>query len=156
LEYYRRALEIFRQIGDPVHEGFILNSIGVTLSELGRNDDAIRELEQAAVLNHENREYLLEGHSHAALGDLWFKKGDFSKSLECYEKSLAIRRQIGDKKGEAWMLYRQGLTHCELKEIPRAKEAARLSMQLASEVGDESLKNSSKQLLQRLEGGVNA
>jgi tetratricopeptide (TPR) repeat protein len=123
---------------------------------LGKDEQAVQRLEEAAGLNHQNREFLLEGHSRAALGDVWRKKGDLSRALECYEASLAIRRQIGDRKGEGWMLYHKADIFAALNEGERAKESSALAIQIALEVGDDKLNRACQETLKQNIGGSNA
>jgi class 3 adenylate cyclase/tetratricopeptide (TPR) repeat protein len=105
LRHYERALTLFRMLGDPANAGLMLNSIGVTLTALERTSEAKSRLDEAIALHRETGQLRLEGHALAALGDLSARSGDRGTAGRHYGRSLEIRRRIGDRRGEGWMLY---------------------------------------------------
>jgi tetratricopeptide (TPR) repeat protein len=83
----------------------MLNSVGITLEQLGQTAEARSRLEEAVALHRETGQRQLEGHALAALGDISEELGETLAAVDYYERSLAIRRDIGDHRGEGWMLY---------------------------------------------------
>jgi tetratricopeptide (TPR) repeat protein len=105
LPRYEGALRLFQQLDDPEAVGLLLNSVGVMLKILDR-PEAEERLRKAVEFNRQNGQQLLEGQALAALGDLATQKGRLEEAFERYQTSLEIRRAIGDRKGEGWMLLR--------------------------------------------------
>jgi tetratricopeptide (TPR) repeat protein len=128
LPHYERALAIFRSLHDSAHAGLMLNSVGITLKQLGRPAEAESRLEEAVALHRETGQRQLEGHALAALGDISDERGDRHRAVEYYERSLEIRRGIGDDRGEAWMLCNLARTGgTALQDRERVERATRLA-----------------------------
>ncbi len=139
LGHYERARALFDTAGDRVHLGVALNSLGVTLSRLGRLDDAEARLLQAVEVSHAVGERLVEGHGHAALGDVLLARGANEAAALRYEASLALRRQIGDRRGEGWMLHHIARACARAGDGARARESAEAAASIAVELGDAAL-----------------
>ena len=104
LEYYARALQLYREMQDTAHAGVILNSIGVTLRCMKRYDEAVACLQEAVATNRQAQQRLYEGHGLAALGDVYRDRGNYERARIYYQASLQLRQEIGDSRGEGWML----------------------------------------------------
>ena len=59
----------------------------------------------------------------------------FRYTIEFYQQSLAITREIGDRGGEAKSWFNLGLTYYKLKRIAEAKEAYLQSRELFQALG---------------------
>ena len=93
LEHYEAALALVRAIGaDRGDEAVILNSLGVTLTKLGRPDEARTVLEESLALSREIGERQLEAHALAALGQVSLNAHDLDGAAECFEQSRALRQ----------------------------------------------------------------
>jgi serine/threonine protein kinase/tetratricopeptide (TPR) repeat protein len=106
LEHYEAALALVRgplladtgrARGDEV---VLLNSLGVSLTRLGRPDEARTVLEEGLALSREIGERQLEAHALAALGLVCMNTHDPAGAAECFEQSRALREAIGDREGE--------------------------------------------------------
>jgi tetratricopeptide (TPR) repeat protein len=124
LTHYEAALLLAREQGDPVEEGVILNSVGVTLSKLNRPEDARTVLEESAALNHDTGQLLLEAHALAALGHVSRALGRMDRAVEQFTQSMELRRQAGDRVGEAWMWRRISETQAARGNDVAAQAAA--------------------------------
>jgi serine/threonine protein kinase/tetratricopeptide (TPR) repeat protein len=116
LEHYEAALALVRgpllagggsSRGD---EAVILNSLGVSLTKLGRPDEARTVLEESLALSREIGERQLEAHALAALGLVCMNTHDLAAAAGCFEQSRVIREALGDRAGEASM--RRRLAAC--------------------------------------------
>jgi tetratricopeptide (TPR) repeat protein/class 3 adenylate cyclase len=96
LRHYETALAQVRRIDQRADEGVILNSLGVTLSRLGRHEEAWRVLNESATLNEATGERLLLAHALAAMGDACAATERAADARRCYERAAAIRRDLGD------------------------------------------------------------
>ena len=100
LRQYEAALRLCRELEDRIHEGLILNSVGATLLKLRRHDEARTALEEGIRANARSGERLLEAHGHALLGDVLVAAGRPRDAGLAYERALALRLALGDRRGE--------------------------------------------------------
>ena len=108
LGHYDAGLRLCRETGDRVHEGLMLNSMGVTLARLQRYDEARTVLEESVALTRGLGERLLEAHGLAALADVSVCLGRVAAARDCLDAALALRRGLGDEAGAAQVLRRLG------------------------------------------------
>lgn len=142
LAHYEAALGCIRELGNrPQEEGLTLNSIGVTLSRLHRYEEARTALEDALGVNRRSGERLLEAHTLAALGDVACETGRFDAALAQFDASLAIRRQIDDRRGEGWMLHHLARTRGRTGDASGAEALFGEAERIADECGDAALRS---------------
>ena len=110
---FEASFESLTAAGDDTHAGLALNSIGRTLRDLGRLDEARARLEEAIALNRGSGQRLLEAHGEAALGDVLLDLERPKEAEARMKAALEIRRALDDPAGEAWML-------CGLVRVHRA------------------------------------
>jgi hypothetical protein len=84
-------------------------------------------------------ERLLEGHALAALGDIYAANSWHQPALDCYCESLEIRKAIGDRRGEGWMLYQLARLSKKTDAAGRVADLLAQASAIASEIGDEQL-----------------
>ena len=96
LSHFTKALAIFTDLDDLVHQGLMLNSIGASHAKLGAFDEAISALEKAIQTHESTGEQRMKGHALATLGDAHRDQGNYGKALDHYSKSLQIRWDIDD------------------------------------------------------------
>ena len=136
LEAFREARALFEQLALAGSAGLMMNSIGACLLKLGRVEDARRTLEDALPVHAAATQPLLEGHALALLGDAAVAAGDLQAAVEAYERSLAIRRRIGDRRGEAWMHVSLARASREAGAHGRAREQALAAAAIGEELND--------------------
>jgi serine/threonine protein kinase/tetratricopeptide (TPR) repeat protein len=139
LTHYERGLRLFEASDDHAHAGLMLNSIGVTLQRLGRPEEAIRRLEEAIRLHRRTQQLQLEAHALGVLGDVYFGMDRQEEALPCYLDSLRLRPELGDRRGEGWMLQRLARSYAAQGFRERSRNAAERATLIAAEVGDEEL-----------------
>jgi tetratricopeptide (TPR) repeat protein len=139
LAHYEEALRVYRELGDLAHAGLMLNSIGVTLRALARYDEALVQLRVAVGTNEEAGQRLLQGHGLAAMGDVSLDLGDREQAVRHYQASLDLRREIGDRRGEGWMLHALSRAYAAGNLWMQARECAAQAAAIADECGDEEL-----------------
>ena len=111
----------------------------MTLTRLDRRDEARTTLEASAVLTRETGQPQLEAHALAALGQLCRIEARPERAVEYFERSLALRRTVGDRIGEGWMLHRLAEARTTLGEPDSAREAATAAARVAAESQDATL-----------------
>jgi len=113
---HQLALDAARQAGDADAEAGIMRSLGALYRELGRYDEAVTLLTQAAAIfeSHGDR------HRWAAvlrnLGDAYRYQGRLTEAIETFSAGLAVFRSAGDSRSEAGALNgmadaHRGLSH---------------------------------------------
>ena len=88
-----------REEGSVAHEVVILNSLGASLTRLGRPDEARTVLEESLALGQTIGERQLKAHALAALGHVSLTTGDPGSAAEKFEESRLLRQAIGDRAG---------------------------------------------------------
>jgi tetratricopeptide (TPR) repeat protein len=137
---YQRALALYEALGDRPSRGLMLNSVGVTLKALGRREEARTCLEQAIAFHREAEQPLLEAHALAALGDLHRESAELSAAERDYRRSLQLRRALGDRRGEGWMLAQLAQLELAQGRADRARDLAGEAAAIAAECGDDALR----------------
>jgi tetratricopeptide (TPR) repeat protein len=109
------------------------------LGRLRRYEEARTALEDALAINRQSGERLLEAHTLAALGDVAHETGRFDAALAHFDASLAIRRQIDDRRGEGWMLHHLARTRARMGDASGAEALFGEARRIAAECGDATL-----------------
>ncbi len=73
--------------------------------------------------------------SLTSLGIVYDSLGEYQKAIEFYQQSLAIKREIGDRRGEAKSWFNLGFTYYKLDRISEAKEAYLQARELYQALG---------------------
>jgi tetratricopeptide (TPR) repeat protein len=139
LIHYEAALIQYREAGDLSETALMLNSLGVTLRHLGRYDDALVRLEQAVHAAHQAEHRLFLGYALAAIGDVYRDQGDCAEALRYYRRSLELRREIGDRQGQAWMFHHLAMTEGLDGPTEQAREWAAQALEIAHSENDSEL-----------------
>jgi CHAT domain-containing protein len=71
-----------------------------------------------------------------ALGSAYGSLGEYPKAIEFYQQSLAIKREIGDRKEVANSLNNLGNAYANLGQYPKAIEFHQQSLGIAREIGN--------------------
>jgi len=72
------------------------------------------------------------------LGNIHLVHGNYAEALEKYERSLAIRSELGDKKRIAESLHQLGVIHHEQGNYAEAQDKYEQSLAIAVELGNKS------------------
>ena len=92
----------------------------------------------------------MEGHGLAVLGDVHLACKRYDDASQCYEASLAIRRAIGDRRGEGWMLHNLANAHDREGRTAVARELVLQAAAIATEQSDAELSVASERMLRSL------
>lgn len=131
---YEAALRICRETSDTVHEGLILNSLGASLNKLRRWDEARTALTEAVRVTTATGEQQLLGHALSALADVCIGRGQYLDAFEYLHQAMHIRRALGDRRGEGWLLEKMARAHSALGNSAEAAEAACAAEAIAQDV----------------------
>jgi len=135
LEHARRALELFRALGQPTREADALNTVGWFLAGLGEHDTA-RDHCRAALTLH-RRHHNLDGEAATldSLGWIEHRTGHHEQAVRHYQDALALRRTLGNTTWAADTLDHLGHPHAALGRHPEARAAWQEALELYREQG---------------------
>jgi tetratricopeptide (TPR) repeat protein len=122
LEFGQRALAIWREIDDRRNEGITLCTLGDVSFDLGQLDAAADFYSQALPVCHETDRHS-EGRVLHAFGNVHQKLGNIPDAIAYYERALLLRREIGDRFGEAETSHQLGRALREADQPAAARRA---------------------------------
>jgi serine phosphatase RsbU (regulator of sigma subunit)/Tfp pilus assembly protein PilF len=102
LEYYNKALEIRKDIGDTLGISFSYHNIGNIHKNQGDIPLALEYFAKSLKIKEEAGDKLGIASSYNSIGNVHGDQGDIPLALEYFAKSLKIREEIGDKRGIAF------------------------------------------------------
>ncbi|HKV50850.1 MAG TPA: tetratricopeptide repeat protein, partial [Gemmatimonadaceae bacterium] len=139
LEQYHLATAAFDACDDADGVGLSLNSIGATLRSMGRHADARASLDRALDHNERAARPELLGHTLGMLGAVEMDAGAPDRAIPFLERSLAIRVERGDTRGEGWMCYELSRAAAAGAKPDHARAMLESSARAARESGDTEL-----------------
>jgi predicted ATPase/class 3 adenylate cyclase len=133
-----QALGLYRELGDRVAVGRLLNMTGPPLSVAGREEEAERVLTEALALNEELGAEGEVALSLSLLGHVAYARGDVEKAVDLWERSVVLAR----RRGILWMLasnlHSLADTRFERGELDAARDLCREAIRRSRELGEES------------------
>jgi tetratricopeptide (TPR) repeat protein len=143
-EFYERALAASRGTERADDIVLILASLGAVHRKSGRLDDAVVVIEEAIEeSDRKDANPLLRGYAQGVLGDALLEKEDLAGAERAYSESLALRRRLGDERGEAWMLVKLSDVEVRRGALDRVRELNGRAYEIASRLQDEELMRAS-------------
>jgi tetratricopeptide (TPR) repeat protein len=158
---FTEALEIHQEFHDRCGEAHMINDLGIVLGIARRHREAIDHFQRAMTLLVEQGDRRGEANALSnlggaylgmprlneatnsprrdvgAAGELSDDATDPTKAIECYERSLAIRREIGDRQGEGESINGLGNANRSLRRFDAAVACYEKALSLCKETGDE-------------------
>ena len=105
IEYYERALPIYRELKNRIGEAETLKFLGGAYTAINGSEKAIDHFEQALAIFRETKSRLGEGDTLEKLGLVYNRLNRPEKAIEYHEQALVISRAIYDRNMEADALY---------------------------------------------------
>jgi tetratricopeptide (TPR) repeat protein len=136
LDYYEKALPLYRESDYHNGESLALTNIGFVLSQMGDNERALEFYAESLALNREHGDKNGEATILNNIGTAWMNLGDNQKALDYYEQALPLRQSSGDKWGAATVLNNIGRMWSLLGEQDKAIEYLNQALPLRQAVGD--------------------
>ena len=78
------------------------------------------------------------GNAHSDIGDVYFDRGDTTKSAKCYKQHLKVAKENGDRLGEGRASKNMGFVQLRRGNFDAAKKDFELCLEIAKEIGDKS------------------
>jgi tetratricopeptide (TPR) repeat protein len=113
---------------------------------MSRFDEAIAALDRALAMHRETNERLHEGQALAVMGHLHADRDQLTEAIEAYQRSLTIRREIGDPLGQGWMTYYTAVIYVRQMQIQEGRSFVSQAHEIASTHDDQELGQACHQL----------
>jgi predicted ATPase len=137
LSNYEATLPLAEQLGNQYLRATTYQRLGQLKSRVGEYAEALQYHQQALTLLEEARgERALEGALLNDIGTNYCWMGDYRTALDYFERSRIIRRDLGDKRHEAFCGMNMGTVYSLLGDRIRAVELLEQAHQVFQEVGD--------------------
>lgn len=138
--FYERALSASHTSARSDDAILILASLGAVHLKSGRLDMAVSVLGDAIERSdREDSSPRLRGYALAVLGDAHMGDDNLAEAERAYSESLALRRSLGDERGEAWMLVKLSDVEERRGALDRVRELNSRAYEIASRVDDDEL-----------------
>jgi len=131
----REDLETCAGWVESAEQGWYANRLGWVLQRIGDRRAGQRCLEQALAIaqgQDQNLELALLNN----LAGVYRNTGQPGRALELYEQALPIRREVGDRAGEAATINNMALVYSDTGQPGRALELYEQAQPITREVGD--------------------
>jgi tetratricopeptide (TPR) repeat protein len=139
VEHYRRALALYRELGDPRGQSHCHNNLGIVYARRGEVEYAERELTTAIVLGRTISAPDLSGLFTLNLGVIHLKRGQLDRARELIGESLAQFAAVKNSERQVFALL--NLAHLD-REQGNAEGAASLYeavISLAQRIGQDDV-----------------
>jgi DNA-binding SARP family transcriptional activator len=112
-----------------------LTYLGLCAWTEGRYEDALPPLQQAlADFEEIGTDAFGLARCLNSLGLVHLELGDLSLAEDCFARSLALRQQIGDRRGEAWCWHNQGRAALARGDLAAARENLEAAQAIFAEI----------------------
>ncbi len=133
---HRRALEVYRSLGDGQGTAFTLNNLAVQAMD-GRDLDLAERL--LAEVLESTRDLRLRGFALGNLGEIALLRADVKRACELHAQGLRNLEDVGDEWGVLFSLYNLGIAHLYQSDLVTADRCLRRGLTRAAALGDRSL-----------------
>jgi tetratricopeptide (TPR) repeat protein len=130
------AIQLAREAGDPRAEVAGHLHWGQALSEQSDFEAARRLLEKTVTLAQAGRLRPEQAQGLRHLGSVYWCLGEYPQAGIHYTESLALTRDIGDRRNEASALNNLGLVHWRQGEYAQASDYLERALQIRCQIGD--------------------
>jgi CHAT domain-containing protein/predicted negative regulator of RcsB-dependent stress response len=121
LEYYNRALTIFREVADTQGVAIMQKEIGRVYQLQGDHQKALEHLGEARALFHAMSNPQYEAVSLRLLGEVYWSLGNNEKALEYFNQALLQQRALRDQSNEAATLLGIARSERDLGQLNEAR-----------------------------------
>lgn len=139
INQYKKALMMWRIVGDKREEARALIVIGEAYYVMGRLQASLNIYGQALRLSQSLKDYQLESNVLRDLGHVFLYLGNGEKALEYCTKALALSRSVQDVKGEIRSLNNIGEIHYISGELKQSLEVLNQALLLCNGLDDHQI-----------------
>ncbi len=132
---FKSTVTELRSIGDPRFTAIGLNALSVSALSLGRVEEARFALEESITLSSATGDRWALGFAYRGLGVIAETQGDYLQSVEIFQKSLAVLKNLGARQDVAHVLAEMARSILTLGDEAEAERIWREALQIANETG---------------------
>jgi tetratricopeptide (TPR) repeat protein len=133
-EYFQKALDLYKEVGDQADVGRMWHNIASTYSATGRNAEARAALEESLKIARDTNDHPLEAGSLLSIAIQDQQEGKNDDALKTYQKCLKIGRDYKDRQVEAVSLINIGDLYRKTGENRLAVDNYRLALPIFQEL----------------------
>jgi predicted ATPase/DNA-binding SARP family transcriptional activator len=134
-DFFRRGLHLAEEIGNQQTTAFLLSNLGGVLWELGEQQSGLEFTHQAASLAEKIQHWPLFSGCLSNLAEMSFVKKDYAQSSDLRHRSLALHRELGNRRGEAFDTVMLGYNALRLGLPTEAHHHFLEGLRIAQEIG---------------------
>jgi tetratricopeptide (TPR) repeat protein len=138
LKWFKAALQIQREVRNPVYEAAALSNIGTIYLWQGSYDEAQTYLQQAAAIRERMNLPGDAADTLHSLAEISVKTGAYETAQGQYLKALDLWRKVGNRRGEAIELYNLGDVFEYEARYGAAVDSKDHALKIFKEIGDKS------------------
>lgn len=135
-DYFRKSLEIAREIGDQRGEGVALGNLGLAFRSLGDVRRAIGYFEQSLISSHETGNWRSRANALDNMGLAYADIGDAQRAIGYHEQALEISRENSNRHGQVNALGNLGELYRNLGDVQRSIEYHEQALEISCEIQD--------------------
>ncbi len=134
LEYYKKAMKLYEELGKNEGIAAQLGNIGIVFDIKGEHEKALEYFEKALKLYEELGRTDGIAAQLENVGIVCKNKGEFDKALGYLKKALKLNEELGEKEGIAISLGNIGLVYKNKGEFDKALEYFKKALKLNEEL----------------------
>lgn len=135
LEYFNKALPIWRNANEDGGEALTLTNMGLVYDGLGQFQNSLKFYNQALEIWRRIGNRQGEATTLAALGRMYRDLGQHQSAMDYYFQALPIWRDVGNRRGEAVELSDIGRAYADLGQPRKALEYCEQALPIFRETG---------------------
>jgi predicted ATPase/DNA-binding SARP family transcriptional activator len=132
-ELARKALALYKELGNRRGEGGTLHNIGLVCANLGQYEEALNFHQQALAIFREIGEQA--GHVLNSLAVVSSIQGHYEEALNYYQQALEISERAGNKKAQVVGLNNIGIIHENMGKYEEALSCYQQALELCQQIG---------------------
>jgi DNA-binding SARP family transcriptional activator/tetratricopeptide (TPR) repeat protein len=132
----RRALDLFRELGDRANEGMVLNGLASMLETQGHYPEALAVALDALRMLKAVGHWWTQANLENGVGWLYAHLGQYDQALTHCHRALGLHRESGNRGGMADTLDSLGYVYRCLGDHSRSKDYYQQAIAVCRELGD--------------------
>ncbi len=134
----RRALDLFRELGDRANEGMVLNGLASMLEKQERYPEALAVALDALRMLKAAGHWWTQASLENGVGWLYAHLGQYDQALTHCQRALSLHRESGYRGGTADTMDSLGYVYLHLRDIAQAKASYAKAIEAYREIGARS------------------
>ena len=139
IQYFKRALQLYRAAGVSYDEPGVLVNMGATYFASGDVHNAEQTYQTAISLAEDSGNLRAGARAHSGTAAIYERRGDLGRANGSYERAAAMYSRIGDMHGETTNLIGQAAVYQHMGEYDKAVKLLTTAVQVAKRTGARKL-----------------